>query len=215
MMNPLPPFQWWLLLALATVTGPLGAQTNQPATAAPPETYCLSVQDKLLYRVSEDPVRSAEPDEVFVNAQGKAHFRVSAGFDELITLQASGKTLGQLKEELRQQLTETYYEQATIELKLKESTPRVGKVLFYGAVRGNLLQLLPGETKTIFEGVYQVGVSEYANLKKVKLSRLNPRTGETDAWIINLDAIKKGARTHDVTLQDGDRIEVPERGLVF
>ncbi len=195
------------------------ADAQAPTNAAPQTTaaapYRLNIQDKLLYSVREDPIRSADPDEVFVNAQGKAHFRVSAGFDDIVTLDAVGKTLTQLRDELHRRLLEKYYEQATIELKLKQSTERAGKVLLYGAVRSNFLQLLPGETKTIFEAVYQAGVTEYANLKKVKLSRLNSHTGQTDSWIINLEVIKKGDRTMDVQLLDGDRIEVPEKGLVF
>ena len=74
---------------------------------------------------------------------------------------------------------------------------------------------MPGETKTVFEGVYQVGLSEFANLKKVKLNRLNPQTKETESRVIDLEAVRKGDRAKDVPLQDGDRVEVPEKSIVF
>ena len=91
---------------------------------------------------------------------------------------------------------------------------RLGMVMFYGAVRGNFLQLGLGEQKTLFEGVYQVGVSEFSNLKKVKLNRVDPVSGKTEIKIINVEKVKQGDRSEDILLQDGDRIEVPEKTII-
>jgi hypothetical protein len=78
-----------------------------------------------------------------------------------------------------------------------------------------MLQLVPGEEKRIFEAVFQVGVNEFANLKKVKLTRVDQTTQKTTTQIIDLEEIKKGVRTNNVILQNGDIIDVPERGFVI
>jgi len=191
------------------------SQTNSPAPAGAEDSYLLNLQDKLIFSVQEDPVTAAAPEELFVNAQNVLHFRVSRGSDEMLTVNVRGKTLAQAKQEIKARLDADYYQNATIDLKLKEQTRRAGQVLFLGAVRGNVLPLIPDEPRTIFEGVFQVGVNEYANLKKVKLNRVNPQTGKSQTYVINLDAIKKGDRAQDMILQDGDRIEVPEKSIVF
>ena len=210
----------WVALAVIGLFFGLGgvagrSQTNAPTTVGAEDSYPLNLQDKLLFSIQEDPISSATPEELYVNAQSELHFRVSRGADEMLTINVRGKTLAQVKKELKAKLDADYYQSATIDLKLKEQTRRAGQVLFLGAVRGNVLPLAPGETKTIFEGVYQVGVNEYANLKKVKLNRVNSQTGKSETYVINLEAIKKGDRAQDMPLQDGDRIEVPEKSIVF
>ena len=212
------PMLKWLLLLLALGTvgiARLPAQSNSVSSAIADESPQLNPQDKLLYSIQEDPVKAATPEEVYVNAQGEIHFHVSKGADETLTINVQGKTLAAVQKELKGRLEVEYYHRATLDLKLKEQARRVGQVLFTGAVRGNFIQLLPGETKTIFEGVYQVGLSEFANLKKVKLNRRNPRTQKTESRVVDLEAIRKGDRSKDVPLQDGDRVEVPEKSVVF
>ena len=184
------------------------AQTNE-------SVYRLQVQDTLLFRVKEDPVRGGEAEPLRVNALGEAHFPISRGFEDRITLKVAGKTLDQVGFELKGLLDAEYYQDATVEVKLLEQQRRAGEVLFFGAVRSNVLPLAPGESKTIFEGAYQVGLSEFANLKKVKLYRVDPQTGERTTQTINLEAIKDGDRQQDVTLRDGDRVEIPEKKIVF
>lgn len=175
----------------------------------------LNPQDKLFFSIREDPIRGAAPEEVHVNAQGDLQFRVSRGADDTVTINVRNKTLAAVERELKAKLEADYYQKVTIELRVKEQTKKVGQVLFTGAVRGNFIQLLPGETKTLFEGVYQVGISEFANLKKVKLNRVNPQTRETESRVIDLESVRKGDRSKDVSLQDGDRVEVPEKSIVF
>ena len=205
-----------LLLALGAVgMARLPAQSNTVSSTIADDSPQLNPQDKLLYSIQEDPVRAATPEEAYVNAQGEIHFHVSRGADETLTINVQGKTLAAVQRELKGRLEAEYYHRATLDLKLKEQARRVGQVLFTGAVRGNFIQLLPGETKTIFEGVYQVGLSEFANLRKVKLNRRNPQTQETEKLIIDLEAIRKGDRSKDDPLQDGDRVEVPEKSVVF
>jgi len=187
------------------------AQTNQETAA----TYKLQIQDTLLFSVREDPIANGTSEPLRVNALGEVHFPVSRGFDEHITLKVAGKTVDQVNFEIKALLNVDYYQEATVFLKLVDQQRRAGEVLFFGAVRGNILALPPGEPKTIFEGTYQVGLGEFANLKKVRLYRVDPKTGERITKVINLEAIKEGDRSQDIPLQDGDRVEVPEKKIVF
>jgi hypothetical protein len=88
------------------------------------------------------------------------------------------------------------------------------KVLFFGAgARGNSLTIPAGKSITISQGVYEVGVGEFANLHKVKLYRKS-KEGKVEVTTFDMDAIRdKG--TLDEPLRDGDRVEIPERHLVF
>ena len=216
-MNVLLPFQ---IVAAAVIM--LGGTWASAAEATPPpvrlpadDGYRLNLQDKLLFSVVEDPINGSAPEEIYVNALGEIHPRISRGFAESLSIDARGKTLAEVRLELKALLEASYYQKATVELRLVEQTKKSGQVLFFGAVRANFLSLPAGEKRTIFEGVYQVGVSEFANLKKVKLSRVNPATGKVESQTIDLEAIKKGNRALDVPLQDGDRVEVSEKKIVF
>lgn len=179
-------------------------------------TYLLNPQDKLIFNIDEDPSKTGEPEVISVNAIGEATFRITRGSDLAINLMVRGKTLEAVKKELKEKLDKEYYQNASVRLELKETSPRYGQVLFIGkGSRGNMLQLVPGEEKRIFEAVFQVGVNEFANLKKVKLTRVDQTTQKTTTQIIDLEEIKKGVRTNNVILQNGDIIDVPERGFVI
>ncbi len=209
----------WVLAAAFFLGAPRGvaaeSKTAAPAPASPEDAYQLNVQDKLIFSIREDPIKSALPDEVFVNAKGDAYFRTSRGSEDIITINVRGKTLSQVKEELKKALDKDYYYNATIDLKLKDQTRRQGQELFMGQVSGSSLLLAPGERKTIFDGVTLVGTTKFANLKKIRLSRFDPATGKTEIRTIDLEKIKKGNRSEDIELQDGDRIEVPEKSFLL
>jgi len=58
--------------------------------------------------------------------------------------------------------------------------------------------------------------NEYANLKKVKIRRVDPATNKETVIEANVtNIIEKGDRNADIELKDGDRVEVPARSLIF
>jgi protein involved in polysaccharide export with SLBB domain len=211
MKNPL-----LLLVGMLLWPGNAPAQPvpNPTGGSALETSHPLRPGDKLLYAVREDPVAGAGAEELVVNALGEATFRVSRGAAAAITLPVAGRTLVQVKAELQTRLLADYYHVATIDLRLKETTQAAGKILFSGAVRANIVPLQPGEQKTLFEALLQVGTTEFANLRKVRLSRVDPRTGAEGAWVFDAEAIRKD-RSRDVLLQDGDRLDVPEKTINF
>ena len=131
------PLFYSVLLASLLLSGksPAQSQTNAPATVE--DTRPLQPQDKLLFKVDEDPIKGPGPEFVFVSAQSEASFKVSRGFDETIKLNVRGKTLAQVQQELKSKLESDYYKNATVDLRLQEGTKKPGQVLYYGrGVRG-------------------------------------------------------------------------------
>lgn len=189
--------------------------TNKPPVLTVPESYLLRPQDKLVFRLEEDPVRATEAETLIVSALGQIYFPISRGFDERISIEASGKTVAQVEVEIRGKLEENYYQKATVKLALVDQSRRFGQALFMGAVRGPV-PLTPGENVTLAEAIVRLGYSEFANLKKVEVYRLDAKTKkEYPADVIDVDAILKGNRSKDIPLQDGDRIVVPEKKFLF
>lgn len=96
--------------------------------------------------------------------------------------------------------------------KPRASSP--GKLLFTGAVKSNVLQLVPGEKWTIYEALAQVGMTDFANQKKIIVNRIDPTTQKIEVITVDMDLVRKD-RTKDLLLQDGDRIEVKEKGAIY
>jgi Spy/CpxP family protein refolding chaperone len=89
-----------------------------------------------------------------------------------------------------------------------------GRITITGPVRNNFVMLLPGEEKKLLETILQAGPSEMANLKKVKLMRVDSATGKTEVKVINVEAIKKDP-AKDVLMFDGDRLDLVEKNVLF
>lgn len=187
-----------LLLILIFVVG-VRAQSVAPA-------YKLSPMDKLSVSISQDPI-PGKPVEINVSPLGDLTIPVSRCCEDSLTVtNIAGKTIEDVEKQLKQRLEEEFYEKATVQLRLIDPTRRKGQVLLRGAVRGSMVQLDPGKPKTLFEALTEVGYTEYANLKKVKLDR----PGQTVKYF-DIQAVGKGDRTKDVELQDGDRVTVDEK----
>ncbi|HMO64201.1 MAG TPA: hypothetical protein PKE47_03065, partial [Verrucomicrobiota bacterium] len=89
-----------------------------------------------------------------------------------------------------------------------------GRVIFMGEVQG-VLPILPDEPpRMLTEAIVALRPSDYADLRRVKLHRIDPETKATETRIIDVRRIiRDNARGDDVQLQDGDRIEVPAKWI--
>lgn len=206
------------LLAVGVLVGS-SAPTNEAVSAtnaaifgAAIETYRLAAADKLRYSIDEDPVQSATATELVVTPLGDVSFQVSRGYDAIIVLNVRGKKLEEVKRELKTRLDAEYYRDAQVSLQLVSPSLRIGQVQFYNMVRGTV-KLIPGETKYVSDGILELNYNDFADLKRVKLYRLDSTNKQPR--IINVKKVLEGDRSQDVILKDGDRIEVPERGLLF
>jgi hypothetical protein len=201
-------------MAATTASLFLGAMTGsfQSLAEAPPGGR-LKPGDKLEMEIAEDPVRGTI--RMTVAETGILEFAVSSAFNVTGAVNVEGQSLAEVRAAMTQILEDRYYYKATVRLKLLDRPASVGSVLFFGeAVRGNTLQIDPGKPATLFEALLKVGYTEFANLKKVKISRIHPDTGRETVRVVNVEAIMRD-RNLDVPLADGDRIEVRSRRFLF
>jgi protein involved in polysaccharide export with SLBB domain len=208
----------FMAFALALLTCTAGF-AQQPPTGTATETNAvkLAPMDKLLYRVQEDPASGSS--QVAVSSLGKIQFPVSMGFENVVvSVDAKGLTIDEVAEALKKQLEAKYYKKATISLSLVDKAQKMGQAFFTGEAKG-VVALPPGEEVSLSSALIKLGYSEFANLKKVELQRMDKTTGKKlPVQVLNMEAvIKKGERgaEKDPILQDDDRIRVPERSFSF
>ena len=193
---------------------PSSAGVGRPA-ANDLANYRLVPQDKLRFRIEQDPAKDLETPDLLVSALGYVSFPVGRGHNTVVTLEVRGKTLSEVVSELKTLLEADYYHAATLQLELIDQSKRFGRAIFFGSVRG-AVQLRPGDPTTVSEAILQLGYDEYANLKKVKINRVDQETRRSKTIEVDVySVLKKGNRRNDVVLQDGDRVEVPEKGILF
>jgi protein involved in polysaccharide export with SLBB domain len=192
-----------------------GADTNAAAQGNPANAYRLSPTDKVSYWVDEDPKRVGESP-LAVSSLGTIQFPVSWGYSLTIPIETRNKTLDDVKSELKTKLEERYYKSATVHLTLLTQTQRKGVVYFRTMITGTL-EIFPGEEKTVTQAILERGGGgDFANLKKVKVTRVDPVTKKTKVYDINVKALlEKPDPAKDLILQDKDIIEVPEKGMVL
>lgn len=193
-----------LILCALTALAPARAQNAAGS-------YQLAPMDKLSVSIAQDPVQG-RPIEISVSPLGDLTVPVSRCCEESITINVRGKTVEEAEKEIKQRLEGEFYESATVQLRVVDPTRRKAQALLRGAVRGNTVLFDAGKPKTLWEALTEVGVTDYANMKKVKLDR-SDGSGGSKITYHDIDAVNKGDRTKDIELQDGDRITVPEKFL--
>lgn len=178
-------------------------------------TYPLVPGDKIRFRIADDPKLNETKEELVVSALGLVDFPVSQGYNVIVQLPVSGKTLKQVSEEITARLNAEYYFNTQVSLQLVSQTTRTGVAHFHGSARGPI-SLEPGVPKTLSQALIEIGWDEFANLKKVKIQRRDPETNKPIDIEVNVyDILQKNKQELDVLLIDGDRIHVPERSFLF
>lgn len=198
------------------------AATNASAPGVVEETDADPIVrpgDKLSLRIKEDPYGDIQPETTIVSPAGRAEFHVSRKYKQMVALEVGGKPVSEAKRSLKTKLDADYYVNASLELSLTPvfGNTKAGKVLIYGeGVKSQTLVLVPGEEKRILEAILGAGTSEFSQLKRVKLLRRDPKTDKIEIKVINIEEMKKtGSEEKNILLQDGDKIEIPERNFVF
>lgn len=210
-----PAIEGLMAQAVQSTTSSAGAAAPNALMATATSDYKLGPQDKLTFQIEEDPVKTGPIETITVSALGDIQLPVSRGYDERIIVLAKGRTLKEIETEIKTKLEADFYKRATVHLRLVDQSRRVGQVLFYGMVRGTV-ELFPSEQKMLSAAIIQLGYNEFADLKKVKVHRIDPVTKESKTITVDVkEILKTNDRSKDVILQDGDRVEVLERGFVF
>ena len=204
-----------LVIGLLWAWAALGAGSAEPVAIPESATkYQLRTGDRVQYRVAEDPVRASAPLVVAVNSVGEASFPVSRDSDIRITLNVRGKSLSEVRGELSERLLADYYHKATVELALAEKLLTPGKIQFFGELKGTIPVLPDSPQLMLSDAILQMGSSDFADLRRIKIHRLDPDTQQTKEIVVDVRSIlKDGTREKDVALQDGDRVEVPQKWI--
>lgn len=202
---------------LLGATVPAGfCQNNVSAPSTDQSRYRLMPNDRLAFRIEEDPVKSSDPTAVTVTPLGEIHFQVTRGSDLSIVIYARGKTINEVRSELKSRLDSDYYQNATVFLNVLNHSQQLGKVLFVGPAIKGTVPLRPGETKTLTEAIIQLGYNEFVNLKKVIVERLDPVTKQLSTITVDVDGvIRLRDRSKDLILQDGDRVKTTDKFISF
>lgn len=170
------------------------ATTNQPLAS---QVHCdadeLRVGD--LVNVTSADVIAPQPDQrTRIKADGTINLPLIG------SVQAAGKKISDLEQEIQKAYVPRYYKQLTVSIKAEDRFYSVG-----GEVRlpGRLQYL--GET-TLLRAIQSAGdFTDYANRKKVQIIRAN---GERE--IVNALKARQNPKKFDLPLCPGDAIHVPQ-----
>jgi Holliday junction resolvasome RuvABC endonuclease subunit len=224
------------IFGLAALTA-LGADTNAPTsgsagsdakreglstTIIDPETRELKPRDSFRFAIEQDPAQGTDADVVTVTDGGEAMFPVSFHNKTCVKVNVAGKKLASIREEVKKLLDAEYYQDAAIHLDFMQANRDTaslaaahGEVTFFGALVGRV-PLPDTGTLTLSDAVLKVGQNDFANLRRVKVHRLDKFTKVESIHEYNVkDMLDTGERRNDPVLQEGDRIEVPEKGILF
>jgi len=162
----------------------------------------LGPNDYVSFRVVED--RDDESQRLRVNDNGELEVPYAG------LVPASGRTCKQVAYAVKAALEKEYYYNATVIIAVdRVSEKSRGKVYIIGSVRGPGPQEIPAdETYTVSKAIIRAGgFSDFANKRKVKLTRRNGEAFEVDLKRV----IEQGRSDEDVVLQPDDQVFVPQR----
>jgi protein involved in polysaccharide export with SLBB domain len=232
----------FVAVAEAPATNTLGAVppgTNEPAkpakeylttTIIDPEKRELKPHDLLRFQIDQDPpvATGGEPMRVLISDGGEAMFPVSRHGDTYVKVVVSGKKLADLRKEVKALLDAEYYNDCSVILDLEQVNRNgagggdtFGSVTIYGELN-QVVAIPDSKPLMLSDALLKAGAGSsqggaiYADLKRVRIHREDPKTKRDVPLTVNVEKIlKEGDRSADQQLRDGDRIEVREKGFNF
>lgn len=237
-----PPPQPATAAAAAATGADAAAKTpkeQQSSTVVDAENRELKPHDVLGFLIEQDPSvveahrgngggGNGDAETVYVTDAGEAMFRVTRSSPISVKLSVAGKKLEEVRKELKVLLDAEYYQDCSFRLDLQAvnrssamlESSSSAKVVLYGT--GGLSGAFPvieGKKLMLSDIIISAGGksgNEFANLKKVKVRRVDRATNKETVIEANVtNIIEKGDRNADIELKDGDRVEVPARSIIF
>jgi len=233
-----PPVQPATATATAGATDAKAAKESPSSTVVDAENRELKPHDVLGFLIAPDPSAvealrgtgggSGDAGTTFVTDAGEAMFRVTRSSPISVKLSVAGKKLDVVRKELKALLDAEYYQDCSFRLDLQAvnrssaimESAGSGRVVLYGS--GGLSGTFPvveGRKLMLSDVIISAGGksgNDFANLKKVKVPRLDPVSKKGTVIEANVtNIIEKGDRNADIELKDGDRVEVPARSIIF
>jgi polysaccharide export outer membrane protein len=194
---PTPPTAATAPVPVHSAPAAAPAAASVVSSAAGPEPEVFRAGDSLTIVYADLPV-ATPPFEGKIKEDGKITLLLNQTFT------AAGKTAGTLEKEIRACYVPKYYKNLTVTVSSREST-RWYYVL--GEVRAPNRQIYNSRI-TILQAIASAGgFTDFANKKKVKLTRVDGRT-----QIVNCPKALENP-TQDLEVYPGDTIHVPRRFL--
>jgi polysaccharide biosynthesis/export protein VpsN len=165
--------------------------TNSPG----PEPQMFRVGDSLMVTFTDTPT-VIPPFEEKIKEDGTITLTLNQ------TFKADGKTRGSLEKEIRARYVPDYYKYMTVTVKQQEST---SWYYMNGEVRSPARQIYNSRITVLKAIASAGGFTDFANKKKVKLTRVDGRT-QTVNCVKALDNPRL-----DPEVYPGDTIHVPRR----
>lgn len=176
----------------------VGCETSQPAwqppeTSEPSYVAKLRIGDTVRVEFSNLSVTQIPPHEEQIKDDG------TITLPYVLKVKAAGKTTGELQNELQEGFKK-YFREMNVTVKAPDRYYSVG-----GQVKLPNRQVYVGGT-TVIKAIQSCGdVTDYANRKKIQLTRSNGKT-----YIINYDKALRDPNL-DLPVYPGDQIHVPQR----
>jgi polysaccharide export outer membrane protein len=134
-------------------------------------------------------------------------------------VKVAGKTTVEAQADIKRLLEKDYYYTATVKVSIdrrSRTVVKAGQITLSGEVRGvGPMDLMEGEKLTVSQAILKAGgFGAFANQRKVQVTR--SESGGTRQFYVDVkEILDKGAVGKDVTVQDGDRINVPRAMIKF
>ncbi len=134
-------------------------------------------------------------------------------------VKVAGKNSAEAQAEIKRLLEKDYYYTATVRVSIDRRSRivvKAGQITISGEVRGvGPMDLMEGDKLTVSQAVLKAGgFAPFANQRKVQVTR--SEGGRTRQFYVDVkEILEKGAVGKDVTVQDGDRINVPRAMIKF
>jgi polysaccharide export outer membrane protein len=130
---------------------------------------------------------------------------------ELGRVRVAGKTTLEASDDIKRRLEADYYHKATVKISIDRVSPTIvksGQIFLSGEVRTvGPLEMVAGVPLKLSEAILSAGgFGPWADDRKVQVTR---RSGAKVVVDVK-DVIQKGNLEKDITLQDGDRVYVPQ-----
>ena len=186
-----------------------------PSRSAANRNSPLTPGTEVSFQILEDKALSSTP--VIISDTGE--LEVPGGFG--LVLSVSGMTCANAEALVKNKLEGKFYKpgKATVQISIKSlpaSGQKVSKVQMSGTIgRQTPILFYASDPKKLSEAVLEAGPTRFSNLKKVKVTRKGKDGNDTSEEYDVKSILEGGNSANDFPLQDGDRIFVPERGIVF
>jgi polysaccharide export outer membrane protein len=184
---------------------PPAAQSTTPTKAAVPDNYVIGPQDQLSITVFGEESLTGK-----YRVENDGFFN----FPFLERVRAAGRTLSDLQAEMTKLLADGFFRNPQVRVEIDQYKSQT--IFVTGEVRNPNEYTMTGSSMSLLQALAMAG-SPTANASNEVIISRQPTTPGAEMEIIKFDrrALELGRVGYDVTLKDGDVINVPKAQTFF